>query len=94
MKMVMIVVEQARREKVEAVLAERGVSGYSEIPTVYGAGSTGLRFGSRAFPGASSIILSVVEDGEAEPLLGAIDASCADCRAAMHYVVWGVEKMV
>ena len=94
MKMVMIVVEHSRRERVEAALQERGVTGYSEIPTVYGAGATGLRFGSSAFPGSSSIILSVVEDGEAEALLKAIDASCADCRQAMHFVVWGVEKVV
>jgi len=94
MKMVMIVVERSHREKLEAALTGLHLAGYTEIPTVYGLGASGPRFGSGAFPESSSLILTVVEDDRVEDLLGAIDTSCADCRSAMHMMVWGVEKMV
>ena len=94
MQMLMIVVESSHRDRVEAALAARHVRGLTEIPTVYGMGQSGPRLGSRAFPESSSIIFTVVEDGKAEELVAAIDSSCADCRAAMHMIVWGVDRMI
>ncbi len=93
MQMLMIIVESTHKEKVEAALTDYHVLGYTEIPTVYGVGQTGIRLGSRAFPESSSIIFSVVEDGKADSLLAAIDASCAECRQAMRVIVWGVDRM-
>lgn len=94
LQMLMIIVEATHKEKLEAALSEKHVLGYTEIPTVYGAGSTGLRLGSRAFPESSSIIFTVVEKGKTDELLSAIDSSCADCRKAMRMIVWGVERMI
>jgi hypothetical protein len=94
MQMLMVVVESTHREKLEAALAEHAVLGYTEIPTVYGTGRTGMRLGSRAFPETSSIIFTVVEDGKADELLTDIEAQCADCREKMRMIVWGVERMV
>ena len=90
----MIIVESTHRDQVEAALTAHQVAGLTEIPTVYGLGTTGPRLGSRAFPQTSSIILTVVEDGKAEELVAAIDSSCADCRQAMRMIVWGVERMI
>lgn len=94
MQMLMIIVESAHKEKLEAALTERHVLGYTEIPTVYGAGSSGMRLGSRAFPETSSIIFTVVEKEKVDALLSWIDSSCADCRAAMRMIVWNIDRMI
>ena len=94
MQMLMIVVESSHKDKVESALTEHRVLGYTEIPTVYGMGQTGIRLGSRAFPETSSIIFTVVEKDKVDELLAAIDSSCADCRQAMRMIVWGVERMI
>ena len=93
MQMLMIIVESTHKEKLEAALSERHVLGYTELPTVYGMGQTGMRLGSRAFPETSSIIFTVVEREKVDELLQAIDSSCAQCRQAMRMIVWGVERM-
>jgi hypothetical protein len=94
MQMLMIIVESTHKEKLEAALSEHHVLGYTEIPTVYGAGKSGMRLGSRAFPETSSIILTVVEKDKLDALLGWIDSSCSDCRKAMRMVVWNVDRMI
>ncbi len=94
MQMLMIIVGSEHKDKVMATLAERRVVGYTEIPTVYGTGKTGVRLGSAAFPATSSIIFTIVEKTTADELLAAIDTSCSDCRSAMRMIVWGVERMV
>ncbi len=94
MQMLMIVVESTHKERVEAALTGHQVLGYTEIPTVYGMGNSGIRLGSRAFPESSSIIFTVVEEGKADELLAAIDSSCADCRQAMRLIVWKVDRMI
>jgi len=94
MQMLMIIVESRYKEKLEATLSERRVLGYTEIPTVYGMGQTGIRLGSRAFPETSSIIFTVVEKEKVDELLASIDSSCAECRSAMRMIVWNVERMI
>jgi len=93
MKMLMFIVESDHKEKVEAALTERNVLGYTEIPTVYGIGRTGLRLGSRAFPETSSIILTVVEKDKVDDLLEAIEADCAGCKQSMRLVTWSVDTI-
>ena len=94
MQMLMIVVESTHKEKVEAALGEHQVLGYTEIPTVYGVGKSGIRLGSRAFPETSSIIFTVVEKAKVDELLAAIDAQCADCRQRMRMIVWHGDRMI
>ncbi len=93
MQMLMLIVESRYKEKVEATLSEHRVLGYTEIPTVYGTGKTGMRLGSRAFPETSSIIFTVAEPEQVDEILAAIDASCSDCRKAMRMIVWNVDRM-
>jgi nitrogen regulatory protein PII len=94
MRMLMIIVESRHKEMVEAALSEHRVLGYTEIPTVYGAGSTGPRLGSRAFPETSSIIFTVAEAEKVDEIVAAIDESCAECRSAMRFIVWTVDRML
>jgi uncharacterized protein YaaQ len=94
MQMLMIVVESTHKERLEAALTDHRVLGYTEIPTVYGMGQTGMRLGSRAFPETSSILFTVVEKEKVDELLAAIDATCSDCRRAMRMIVWNVDRMI
>ncbi|MDM7913869.1 MAG: PG0541 family transporter-associated protein [Candidatus Eisenbacteria bacterium] len=94
MEVLMIIVEQSHRERLEAALTERHVLGYTEIPTVFGMGRTGPRLGSRAFPESSSILFTVVEKGKTEELLTWIDESCSDCRERMRILVWSIDRML
>jgi hypothetical protein len=92
--MLMIIVESTHKEKLEAALSEQHVLGYTEIPTVYGAGQSGMRLGSRAFPETSSIIFTIVEKEKVDSLLDRIDSTCSDCRKAMRMIVWNVDRMI
>ena len=93
LQMLMMIVESQHRERIEMALTDHRVLGYTEIPTVYGTGRTGLRLGSRAFPEHSSIIFTVIEETKLQELLDFIDDSCSECRAGMHIIVWKVDRM-
>ena len=94
MQMLMLIVKSEHKERVETALSEHRVIGYTEIPTVYGLGSTGPRLGSRAFPETSSIILTACEKEKVDDLIAAIDESCAECRAAMRMIIWDIARMI
>jgi hypothetical protein len=94
MLMLMAIVTSEARERVEAVLAEHRVSGYTEIPAVHGTGRTGLRLGSRAFPETSSILFTVVERAKADELIDALRAAAGDSEGSIRLILWGVERML
>lgn len=71
MKLLMIVADTALDEQVRAVLQAEGLSGYSEIPDVLGAGTTGKKRGSRAFPGVNNMYFTV---GRSEQIGRIVDA--------------------
>lgn len=78
MKLLMIFVPSDCLDKCQAVLEREGVHAYTEIPRVLGSGSSGLKMGTRAFPGTSSLILVALEDAAAK---GLVDAMERDCEA-------------
>lgn len=90
MQMLMMIVESAHRDLVEAALTEHQVVGYTEIPTVYGSGATGPRLGSRAFPETSSIVFTVVEEPKVQELLDTLESTCK----GMRVIVWKVDRMI
>ena len=53
MKMVMIVVDEARKEELEVVLERAGVAGYTELSRASGRGTTGPRLGPNGLPYAA-----------------------------------------
>jgi hypothetical protein len=61
-KLVVLVVPREARDDAEAALEAVGALGFTEVPTVYGEGSSGPRFGSRKAPGVSDLVLLAVED--------------------------------
>lgn len=93
MKMLMIITSSDCREEVEAFLKEQEVPGYTEIPTVYGEGHTGPKFGSWAFPGTSSIIFTVVPNEQFERVMTLIREHCSKCQYASHILSWDVDMV-
>ncbi len=50
MKLLMIIVDDGKKEELEVLLNRAGVAGCTEIPRATGMGTTGPRLGSRRLP--------------------------------------------
>jgi hypothetical protein len=74
MKLLLIFVDADHAADVERLLERRGVSGYSEFPTVLGKGATGRKLGSRAFPGSSTLFFVALPDGTCAGLCDELEA--------------------
>jgi hypothetical protein len=92
-KLLMIIVEESRKEELEAYLAQSGVEGFTEISPAVGIGATGPRLGSRAFPRTSAVIFTLVADEALAELQTGIREFCADCHERLRMVAWGVESV-
>ncbi len=93
MKLLMILVDEERKEELEVALRHAGVTGYSEIPKVTGLGTTGPRLGSGAFPKTSAAIFTVVEDAAVAPLAALLKERCKECGERFKVITWGVEEV-
>jgi len=60
MKMLVIIYSGPEPERVRAVLDAHPVGGYTEFGEVHGVGASGRREGSRAWPGRSTLFMSVM----------------------------------
>jgi hypothetical protein len=94
MKLLMLIVDEAKKEELEVFLNRAGVVGYTEIPHALGVGSTGPRLGSRAFPRTSAVIFTVIEAEALAGLVRDVKAYCRGCGEKLKMVVWGVEEVV
>jgi len=93
MKLLMLIVDEAKKEELEVFLNRAGVVGYTEIANAVGVGSSGPRLGSRAFPKTSAVIFTVIRADALEALTADIRSYCADCGEKLKMVVWGVEEV-
>lgn len=66
--MLMLVYSGAHPRRISSVLDEQGAGGYTEFDGVHGVGTTGRREGSRAWPGESTLFVSVVPGDAVPPL--------------------------
>lgn len=69
MKMVIVVYAGASPDRVADLLASGPAGGYSEFRGLHGAGRSGRREGNRAFPGESTLFMSIVSPESAAELL-------------------------
>lgn len=69
MKMLMLVYTGSEPHRITSLLDRHGVGGYTELHNGHGAGATGRREGSRAWPGESTLLLSVVEEPRSAELV-------------------------
>ena len=93
MKMVMIVVDESKKEELEVFLDRSGVQGYTEVSHAAGLGSSGLRLGSSAFPKTSALVFSVLSTEALGNLTRGIDEFCASCGEQLRVVSWDVEVL-
>lgn len=93
MKMLMIIVDESKKEELEVFLSHSGVEGYTEISRASGRGATGLRLGSRAFPKTSAVLFSILEEQAVERLMKGVDEFCATCGEKLRMVSWDVDVL-
>lgn len=94
MKLLMLIVDEDRKEELEVFLQRAGVAGYTELPGALGIGATGQRLGSRAFPKTSAVIFTVVEPAMVDSLVRQAREYCADCGERLKAFVWNVEQVL
>ncbi|MGC8916138.1 MAG: PG0541 family transporter-associated protein [Thermoanaerobaculum sp.] len=93
MRLLMIIVDESKKEELEVLLNRVGVEGYTEIPRVVGVGTTGPRLGSRAFPKTSALIFTVLKEDTMERLLAALREFCKECGEKLKLVSWSVDEV-
>ena len=72
MKLLMIIADSVLDDQVRAMLHAEGLTGYSEIPDVLGAGTSGEKRGSRAFPGANNMYFTVVSPTQVDRIVNTL----------------------
>ncbi len=97
MKSVFIVYNQAHTERVEYMLEQLGIRGFTMWQDVMGCGSESgePRMGSHSWAEMNSAILSIVPAEKVEVLLSSVkklDAINTD--VGIRAFVWGIEQMV
>jgi len=92
-KVLLIVVEESRKEQLEVFLDRAGVLGYTEIPNALGMGTTGPRLGSRAFPKTSAVIFTVLPAEALDPLVAALRAYCGECGERLKMLAWDAQEI-
>ena len=91
MRMLMTVIDDARKEEFEVFLDRTGIDGYTEISHAAGRGASGRRQGSRAFPGSSAVFFTVLSEEALERVLAGVDEFCATCGEKLRMISWPVE---
>jgi hypothetical protein len=72
MKLVLVLCGTSRSQEIMKLLESHGATGYTEVPMVLGAGATGKRMDSRAWPGRGCMLFTLVEKVKADGLIGAL----------------------
>ena len=86
MKLVLIVFNFIYDEPVRAMIERLQIPGFTEVPKVFGTGESGKRFGTHAFPGHDTMLLTVVPEEQMPSLpeeLGRFKRGLAD-RSKRH----------
>jgi nitrogen regulatory protein PII len=100
MKLVLIVFNFTYDEPIRAMIERLRIPGFTEIHRVFGTGESGKRFGTHAFPGHDTMIMTVVPEGLVGPLLDEIThfkqglAERARRHGGIKAFVLPVERMV
>ena len=87
-------------ERMEQLLDDVGVPGYSRAPDVVGRGPHGRHFNNQVWPGATGEIFTVVDNGCADDLLRQLTAFDASLRAesrglyGLHVLTWPCQALL
>ncbi len=96
MKMLTICCASSKIDELRELLDRHDVRGYTEMPALRGSGATGKHLGTRAHPGACSMVLTAVESEKVGELLDALRAMQAGCSPdeGLRVMVLPVEQML
>lgn len=96
MKMLMLVYSGASPNRVSSLLDAHHAGGWTEFTGAHGAGTSGRREGSRAWPGDSTLFLSVVPEDTASSLVSAVRDEAAQLPAGerLHVAVLPTETFI
>ena len=94
MKLLMMLYAGPNPQRVAAVLDEHEVHAFTEIDRAHGRGSTGRIEGTRAWPGETSVLFTVVPDERVVELQQGLRTLATDAGAGerLHVVVLPVES--
>jgi hypothetical protein len=96
MKLLLIVHGGDDRDLVPALLDRHEVRGWTQLAGVHGAGTSGRREGTRAWPGDSALYFTAVDATKADELAGALATAARDLPAGdrLHVMVMPVEHFL
>ena len=97
MKAVFIVFNQANTGRVEYMLDELKIAGFTFFEQVQGRGTNGgaPHRGTHAWPEMNSAIMTVIEDGRVDDLLLTVrKLDMRNKEVGVRAFVWNIEKMV
>jgi nitrogen regulatory protein PII len=96
MKMVMVICPDARRDEIREIVAQHAVHAFSELKDVTGEGATGKRMGTRAWPGTSRLLFTVLDDEKKDALLAALQTCSRELYPGegLRAFVLPVEEMI
>ena len=87
-------------ERIESILDEVGVPGYSEGPNLVGRGSRGRHFDNQVWPGATGEIFTAIEAGQAEALMERLRALDEEVQRSsrglhgLHVLTWPCQRLL
>jgi hypothetical protein len=93
MKMLMIIVDEAKKEELEVFLNRAGVMGYTEVSHAAGMGTTGPRLGSGAFPATSAIVFTILSEEALATLQREMSEFCETCGTTVRMIAWTAEQV-
>ncbi|MDR0892892.1 MAG: hypothetical protein LBN24_09795 [Mediterranea sp.] len=97
MKSVLITFDQAHYERITTLLDRLNCRGFTYLERVQGRGSRGgdPHFGSHAWPGMCSAILTMVDDDRVDPLLDTLHRIDTETeQLGLRAFVWNVERSI
>ena len=93
MKMLIVVYSGSTPSRISSLLDDHHAGGYTEFRNAHGAGATGKREGSRAWPGESTLFFSVVPTDQSVDLVNVLreEGSRLPTGDRMHVAVLPTE---
>jgi len=90
----MVVYSGSRPQTVTGLLESHGVRGWTEFTGAHGAGTSGRRESTRAWPGDAAVFFSIVDAARADELVTALEAESGTLSAGerLHAAVMPVER--